>query len=231
MMQYQEFLDIVLGRARTLKFLDPDTAQVDGAEVELAAHHALQELCDGWELDAFMAVNEQIAITASGVTAYPLPGNFGRLRTPKDADESGLFLRSREEESPNQLWYRDAEDWYRNATSNRSRPGYFMISGSTLYLDPPPDSNGGNNYIVQGVYVRKIEQMDGSDPILVSHPSALIDATLARLAVDKGAAQAQTLVAERERSIMRLINNQSRQRQQFRQRYLLERSLRGWRGR
>ena len=230
-MQYQEFLDIVLGRARTLKFLDPDTAQVDGAECELAAHHALQELCDGWELDAFMVINDSIAITSEGVTTYPLPGNFGRLRTPRDADESGLFLRSREEESPNQLWYRDAEDWYRNATTSRSRPGYFMISGSTLHLDPPPDANGGNNYIVQGIYVRKIEQMDGNDPILISHPSALIDATLARLAVDKGSSQAQTLIAERERSIMRLINNQSRIKQQFRQRYLLERSLRGWRGR
>lgn len=229
-MRYQQFLDIVVGRCRTLTFIDPDTKQVDTAEVELAAYMALLEISDGWDFDFLTVIDEEIARTVQGVTRYPLPPDFGRLRVPRDENESGMYLRSEGDIQPIPLRYRDHEDWYRKQTTTQSRPHYFTISGNDhLLIDPPPDSNGGRGYIVQGTYMRSFESLDGDDPLLVTHPTALITATLARLAIDKGATNAAALATERDRALSKLATNQARIRQQFRPRHYIERGLRRWR--
>lgn len=217
-MRYQQFLDIVLGRCRSLTFLDPETSQVDTAEVELAAYNALLDIADGWEFDTFMVINENIAKTVAGLARYPLPSDFGRLRVPKEEDDSGIYIQVDPGYSPTDLYYRDHDEWFdRRAVEQNSTPVYFSISGNdTLLLDPTPDDNRGRNYTIQGVYVRRITALDGDDPILVSHPTALINATLARLAVDKRAEQAAALVAERNVSLSKMVNNQARTRQNFR---------------
>jgi hypothetical protein len=229
-MRYQEYLDIVLGRCRTLTFLDPETKQVDAAEVELATYMALLEINDGWDLDTFIIVNENMGVTQEGLTRYALPADFGRLRVPRDKDEAGIFLTGPDDTQPVPLDYRDHEDWFRKKTTTQSRPSYFTISGNdTLLLDPPPDDNGGDNYIIQGVYIKSLTSLDGNDSLMVSHPTALIASTLARLAIDKGAAQGAILVAERDKQLSKLVNNQARARQQFRPRHFTERGLRRWR--
>lgn len=228
--RYQQFLDIVLGRARTLTFLDPETRQPDAAEVELAAFMAVLEINDGWDFDFYLVANENMAVTEQGVTAYPLPGNFGRLRVPRDENESGFFTNAGEfDATPYPLRYRDLEDWFRLKTVNQSRPYYFTISGDQLLIDPPPDTNGDLNYILQGTYIANPAILDGDDPLLVTHPTALIAATLARLALDKNASQAAALAAERNTALSKLVNNQARTRQQFRPRYISERGLSRWR--
>lgn len=229
-MRYQQFLDIVLGRARTLTFLDPETRQPDAAEVELAAYMAILEINDGWDFDFYWRVNENMATTVQGVTTYSLPGDFGRLRVPRDENESGFFTNAGEfDATPYPLRYRDLEDWFRHKTANQSRPYYFTISGDQLLIDPPPDTNGGSNYTIQGAYIMRLDALDGDDPILITHPTALIAATLARLALDKNAAQAAALVAERNTALSKLVANQARIRQQFRPRYISERGLSRWR--
>lgn len=229
-MRYQEYLDIVLGRCRTLTFLDPETKQVDAAEVELATQMSLLEISDGWDLDTFIRLNTDMGTTVAGVTHYALPSDFGRLRIPRDEDESGIYLRNPHSTQPVPLRYRDHEDWFRKQTTTQSQPSYFTIShNAVLLLDPPPDSNGGVDYTIQGVYIRSIESLDLNDQLLVTHPTALIATTLARLAIDKGAAQGAVLVAERDKQLSKLVNNQARVRQQFRPRHFTERGLRRWR--
>ena len=226
-MRYQRFLDIVLGRARTLRFEDPDTKQVDAAEVELAAYYALLWIVDGWDLDIFTTFDDAIATTTAGKRDYKLPSDFARLQVPRDKRESGIFLLTTSGQQPNPLFYRDYDDWYRRRSTTNGTPSYFVIQDNdTLLLDPPPDDNGGSNYTIQGVYIREVDQLDDNDPILVSHPTALIELTLAQLAEDKGATQRVELRNKANSSVSRLVNNQARIRQRFRPRHLNERSLR-----
>lgn len=216
-MTYQTYLDIVLGRCRTLKFLSEET-QVDAGEVELATYSALLELADGWDLDTFTVVNDAIATTTTGVRQYPLPGDFGRLPVPRQRHESGLFIATSSTGTPVPLIYRMADEFLRLRSTTNATPVWFTISENTyILLDPPPDSNSSVHYTIMGVYIKRLDALDGNDNILVSHPTALIAATLARLAIDKGAVQAQALVAEKNVQVSKLVNNSSRMRQAFRQ--------------
>jgi hypothetical protein len=226
-MRYQQFLDVVLGRCRSLGFVDPETNQVNAGEVELAAYQSILDIVDGWDLDAFTVINEQIATTATGVRDYPLPGDFGRLMIPREDVEPGIFILTSSTASPTPMRYRDPEEWFRVRTTNNGQPSHFTIVGNDyLRVDPPPDDNGGSNYTLQGTYIKRFDVLDDDDPILVSHPTALIATTLARVAIDRGAPQANVLIAESARGLSKLVNNQSRVRQQFRSRYNQERSMR-----
>jgi hypothetical protein len=230
-MRYQAFLDLCLARARTMRFADPEMQHVDVAEIEAAAYNELLALCDEYDLDAFTVtrtVDDPIAVTSEGVTDYPLPGDFGRRITPKDDRETGIYLLTSSTAIPTTLRYRDPEDLYRKRVTTTGQPSWFTLSGNTLRLDPPPDDNSEANYTITGVYIRRVEPLDGDEPLLISHPTALIAATLYRLAADKGAAQAGALLTERTRAFVKLVNGQARIRQQFRPRHWTEPSMRGY---
>ena len=214
-MQYTTFLDIVAGRCRTLTWLDSESKQVDVGEIELAAYAALLEISDSLDLQSFQVVNDHIATTQAGTRIYALPGDFGRLIVPRQDNESGLFI-GRGTEQPTALRWRSAEEFVRLRQSEPGQPVWFTFSDNAyILLDPPPDSNGGSNYTLSGVYIKRVEALDGNANILVSHPTALIAATLARLALDKNAAQAPALVAEKTAALTRLANHHSRVMQKF----------------
>lgn len=219
-MRYEQFLNVVLGRARMLGFIDSETQQVDAAEVELAAYQALLDIADGWDLDTFTVINDHMGLTSAGERNYPLPSDFGRLLAPKDENESGIYILVTANNTPTPLCYRDPEDWFRHRVTTNSTPAFFTIThNDTLQLDPPPDTNGGSNYTLQGVYVRRVDALDDDETLLVSHPTALIAGTLARLALDKNAPQAVALITERDTALSKLVNNQARTRQHFRRRH------------
>ena len=226
-MRYQQFLDIVLGRCRSLTFLDANTRQVDAGEVELAAYNAILDINDGWDLDFFTVINDRIAVTTTGEPSYAVPGDFGRLLAPNEDNETGIFILTTSDASPTPIRYREHTEWYRRQSPSTGQPSHFTINNNdTLVLDPTPDSNADVHYIIQGTYIKNIESFGADDALLVSHPTALIAATLERLAIDRGATQTPVLIAESNRQKSKLVNSQARIRQLFRPRFSTERRLR-----
>ena len=216
-MQTRTVVDMVLARCQDLG-LKGESGQVDGSAVELMLLHVLQGLADSYDLDGLTKISDPMFVTSTGQTTYALPEDWGRRLTPQDDDTSGIRCRS----SATNEWdlkYRDPMEFRRQRSTTNTRPAYFtLLSGNTLELDPPPDGNSGVGYLGVGVYIQAItaDLLDGEVPL--SHPAALVDMTVARLAADKSHPNQQLLAAQGEQARSQLLNHNARMKQQFQSR-------------
>ena len=212
-MLFRTVVDMILSRAQDLG-LKGESGQVDGSTVELALLHTVQRLADSWDFDTLTQIANPMFTTGTGEDTYRLPEDFGRLLFPQDDQESGVFIYDGTNEQV--LVYRDPFTFYKNRSTTNQRPAYFtLLTGKQLRLDPPPDSNGTNAYRGRGVYSIAIteELLEGEVPL--AQPAALVDMTVAALAVDKSHANQAVLLQQGEIARSRIVNANARMRQQF----------------
>jgi len=212
-MNYRDLLNLILPRAKSLKLVDEETGQVDAAEVELAVVNAVMALTDGWDLDCYSIINDNLFITTPGERRYSLPRDFGRFPTPKHRHDYHLYLYDNSDEFG--IDYIDPVAFVANRDTSNGTPVTFTVSENHVLLDPPPDTNSNNNYIGRGIYIKRITSIEWREDILVPTPTTLIDGTLAQLAILHGSPQAANLFPLATKSAERLLNHQARIRQQF----------------
>jgi hypothetical protein len=221
---------LIAGRLRTIGIVEPTSAQVDIGEVQLAVYSVLSWLVQAYDLDAYTVHKDHWFATEAGESVYDLPPDFGRLLSPHEEGDSGVFL-------DNGTW-RDELPYQRvreSADDRQERPGapttFSIIHPHKMWLSPLPDDNGGANYTVGGAYVVQIEpaHLTGAVP----HPitSMLEQSSLAQIASDKGSPVSQSLEARAANARTQFINAQARQRQRFQQPASWRRSRSIWRGR
>jgi hypothetical protein len=206
--------DMMEGRAKRLGIPD------DTGDLLLAAWNVLQNMVDAYDLPSYMLNNDAMFQTLPGHTTYPLPDDFGRFLGTTDqlylgasgsTGQSGLFLAGGTEK-PFALPFREAIAFRNQATLELGKPQQFTLSGRMIVLDPPPDTNGGANYIGQGVYMACVQRPDlGLEgDILLNEPTALVAATLYQIASDRGLPQAAALEKEHTAMLSALVNNAAR---------------------
>ena len=200
-------------RANPLGLVDQETGQVDAAATELALTHAIMTLADGWDLDAYTVVNDNMFVTTAGERRYALPRDFGRFPTPKHRHDYQLYLYDNSDEFG--ISYIDPVAFVATRDTSNGTPRTFTVSENHVLLDPPPNTNSGNNYIGRGIYIKRITSIERNDDILVSNPTVLLDGALAQLAILYGSPRAADLFGLATKSTERLLNYQGRIRTQF----------------
>ena len=212
---YAAVVNIILSRMRRLGFTNSETGLVDGADAEAACYEALLDLLGHYDLDGFTVINTSMFTTSVGVDSYALPTNFGRFIVPVDKDRYGLTLNNGSTDVP--LAYRMPDEWFRLKSSTNGRPGYFTITDTRkLRLDPPPDSNGGGNYVAKGVYIRDVPATElDANVVPLEFAMCLKDMALASIAGDMGSPKAAMLLPMAARSMTTLANGQQRLRTPF----------------
>jgi hypothetical protein len=213
-MHCRTVVDWILGRCQELGLTSEESGQVDAAAVELALLQVLQSVADSWNIDGLTVIADPMFVTHTGQRSYPLPEDFGRFITPRDAHESGVLLSDGTHEWP--LHYREPFHFRREWSTTATRPAYFTLTGGgTLQLDPPPDANNSTHYTGIGIYMRAVtpDLLDGVLP--VAQAAHLIDMTVGHLAVEKGHPAHVLLATKGQQALGRLVNGNARMRQQF----------------
>ena len=212
--RWSDIADMLEGRAKRLGIPD------DVADMLLAAHNVLQNIVDTYDLPSYLVNNDAMFQTLPGHTTYPLPEDFGRLLGTTDqlytgasgsTGQSGLFLVGGSDK-PFPLHFVEAIAFRNQATREPNKPQHFTLSGRQLVLDPPPDTNGGENYIGQGVYMACVTRpdLDLEGEILLPEPTAIIAGTLYQIASDRGLPQAAALEKEHTALLSAVANNAAR---------------------
>lgn len=206
-------IDTILARCAALGIKNnAEMNAVDASAVELLLLHTLQGLADGYDWELFITTGEPLFATVPGVRSYALPEDFQRFLLPNDENTSGLFLWDGTTEWT--LTYLQTEEFRRQWQRTAGKPLWFTLAaGPMVLLDPPPDDTA--LYVGSGTYIRTITPaiLDENVPILF--PSALVEMTLAPLAIDASHASSQALLAASEVARTRLINAYARQAQKF----------------
>jgi hypothetical protein len=83
------------------------------------------------------------------------------------------------------------------------RPDAFTVTGRSLWVFPPPDSNTGQQYTLKGLYVARVSRPDLDDEVVLTHPVALITEALFLLSADMNKTN-QGLTATRTEALARL---------------------------
>ena len=212
-MRYGDLLNTLESRARRVGL------PVDAPELELAMYFQLQKLADTYDIDALVVDNPSMAITSSGVEAYQLPEDFGRLLHPFSAQnqntESGLRLFV-SATSIKDLTYERAQAFTKRDRSTTGTPDTFTMIGTEILLNPVPNSNDSANYTLQGTYVHDVGMPDLDDMVPIEEPSFLVTAALYQVSADTPGVDANTLqLLQREMNaqLSSIVNNQARRRQ------------------
>lgn len=213
MTTYRDLLSLLLPRAKTLGLVDQETGQVDAAEAELALVNAVMMLGDGWDLDSYTVINDNMFITTIGERRYHVPNDFSRFPHPKHEHDYHLFLYDNSDEFG--LDYVDPVAFMDTRDTSNGTPSVFTMSENNILLDPPPDSNSNNNYIGRGVYLKRITSIEWRDDILLPSTTVLLDAALSHLAILRNSPRAADLFTLARQSGEKLLNHQARIRQQF----------------
>ena len=212
-MTYRDMLNLLLPRAKMLGFVDQETGQVDAAEAELAVLNAVMTLADGWDLDSYTIVADNLFVTTTGERRYALPRDFLRFPRPKHRHDYHLYLYDASDEFG--LDYVDPVAFMATRDTTNGTPSAFTVSEGDVLLDPPPNANSNNNYIGRAVYIKRITSLEWRDEILVPSTTALLDGALAQLAILHGSPRAVDLFTLARQSGEKLINHQARIRQPF----------------
>jgi hypothetical protein len=220
-MQMRQLVDTILARCQALKLQSPTTGLVDTAAVELMLLHVLQGLSDTYDFETLQVFGNPLFVTVPGERTYALPDDFQRFLLPKDAETDGLWLH--DGYNANLLTYRSTDDFRRQWSVTNGPPMYFSLgAGPSVVLDPPPDTNTATSqvgYHGVGTYIRTVtpDLLDGAVPLLF--PAALVEMTLAVLALDSGHAATPVLLVQGEQARTRLVNAHARLAQQFQSRF------------
>ena len=212
-MTYRDLLNLLLPRAKTMKFVDEETGQVDAAECELAVLNAVMNLGDGWDLDSYLTINDNAFVTTTGERRYALPRDFLRFPRPKHRHDYHLYLYDASDEFG--LDYVDPVAFMATRDTTNNTPNAFTVSEGDILLDPPPNANSNNNYIGRAVYIKRITSLEWRDEILLPSTTALLDGALAQLAILHGSPRAVDLFTLARQSSEKLLNHQARIRQPF----------------
>lgn len=212
-MTYRDLLNLLLPRAKTLGFVDQETGQVDAAEAELSVLNGVMLLADGWDLDSYTILNDNIFVTTVGERRYALPRDFLRFPHPKHRHDYYLYLYDNSNEFG--LDYVDPVAFIATRDTTNGTPNAFTVSENHILLDPPPNSNSSNNYIGRGIYIKRITNIEWRDDILLPSTTVLLDAALAQLALLRNSPRAADLFTLARQSGEKLLNHQERIRQQF----------------
>ena len=204
-MRRSDLVTQMLPRAQRLGLVDPATGFVDRVELETYLQGAAQYLAHRYQLQQYLALNRELLRTSVDIERYPLPPGHG-FAAPRDDRHSGLAIASGMGDDPVNLVYHDPAVYELMRTGTTGRPAWFTVAMQSLYLMPVPD----------GVYlVQAIERADqASTEIPDAYIAAITAETLWRLAADSGKAT-QVLADERVQCTMKLVNDESRARQQF----------------
>ena len=212
-MTYRELIYRILPDAKAMGLVDQETGQVDAAQVELAVLRAVNMLTDGWDLDAYTVIIDNLFMTTTGERRYALPSDFLRFPRPKHRHDYHLYLYDNSSEFG--LDYTDPVAFMATRSTDNGTPSAFTVSENNILLDPPPDANGTNSYVGRAVYIKRIASLEWRDEILIQNTMALIDGALAQLAILHGSPRAADLFALARQSGERLLNHQARIRQPF----------------
>lgn len=213
MTTYRELINLLLPRAKALGFADQETGQIDAAEAELALINAIMSLTDGWDLDAYTVINDNMFVTTAGERRYALPKDFGRFPTPKHRRDYHLYVYDNSQDLG--LSYIDPVAFFDTRDTTNGTPNSFTVSNGFIMLDPPPGTNSNNNYIGRGIYIKRIISIEWREDILVTNPTALLDGALAQMAILRGSPRAADLFTLARQSAEKLLNRQARERMQF----------------
>ena len=213
MTTYRDLINLILPRAKTLGFSDQETGHVDAAEVELSIVNAIMVLTDGWDLDCYTVIADNMFVTTAGERRYATPTDFGRFPTPKHRHDYHLYLYDNSQDFG--LDYYDPVTFFATRTTTNGTPSIFTVTDNHFMLDPPPDTNSARNYIGRGIYIKRTTSFEWRDDILVSNPTALLDGALAQLAILHSSPRAADLFTLARQSGERMINRQARERAQF----------------
>ena len=217
-MRWTDVADLLESRAKRLGIVD------DVADLILSAWNVLQNFVDVYDLPSYIVTNESLFQTLPGHTSYPLPEDFGRLLSTKDQQyvgtgstgDSGIYLAGGSV-SAFPLNFVEAIAFRRQSTREPNKPQHFTISGRQLVLDPPPDSNGGANYLGQGTYMACVVRpdLDLQNEILLPETTAIVASVLYQIASDRGLPQAAALEKEHTALLSAVVNNAARTRQKY----------------
>jgi hypothetical protein len=212
-MTYDELSRLIAGRLRTAGIVEASSAQVDIGEVHLTLLSLLGGLVQAYDLDSFTLYVEHWFATEAGEPMYDLPEDFGRLITPREPGESGVFLHAGTLTS--ELTYQEAREAAEHGTQTEGIPSDFtLVAPGRLWLSPTPDDNHGDNYTVGGVYVRQIHPSTLTGTVPTPLVSALEHLCVGQIADDKGVNNAR-LQAKAAEARTHLINAEARRRQRF----------------
>ena len=212
-MTYRELISRILPDAKTMGLVDQETGRVDAAQAELAVLRAVNTLADGWDLDCYSVIADNLFVTGVGERRYALPRDFLRFPRPKHRHDYHLYLYDNSDEFG--LDYTDPVAFMATRDTSNSTPSVFTVSENHILLDPPPDSNSNNHYIGRAVYIKRIASIEWRDEILVPSTTALLDGALAQLAILHGSPRAVDLFTLARQSGEKLVNHQARIRQPF----------------
>jgi len=211
--RWLDISDMLEGRGKRLGLPD------DSADMVLAAWNVLQNIVDTYDIPSYMVNNDSMFQTLPGRTSYPLPEDFGRLLGTSDQQylnvggtgDSGLYLAGGSTKAFS-IAFREAIAFRSQSTLQQGKPSHFTLSGRQIVLDPPPDTNGGANYLAQGVYMAAVQRpdLDLQDEIILDEPTALVAGTLYQIASDRGLPQAAALKDEYASLLSAVVNNAAR---------------------
>lgn len=202
MATYGDILDICMTRAERLGLVDSDEGKADAVELELYIYQALLSIVEIVDVPAYLRRDTHIAITKAGLAEYPVPKTFGRLILPRVRNRRGIFLY--DTVANDDLEYIDPNSFSRKSSSANTRPTQFTVMQRKLWLYPPPDGNGSNDYTLRGLYIEIVERPDPDDVVLLDHPMALVEETLFRLGSDMNRLP-QGLAQTRQEALGRLV--------------------------
>jgi hypothetical protein len=218
-MTYEELVRSVEPRCRMMGLPH------DALHLLSLSYQILQEMADRFDYDAFTVHSSAICITTAGVEHYPLPDTFGRPLHPTNDTkrQSPIFLWNGTAKLS--LTYVAPVDFPHDLTTTQGTPAKYTIEGRELWLNPPPDDNSDDDYIVRGTFIKAIAYPEMDEVIPLDQPTALIDAVLAEAALDAGVAQAAVFMQKKIMSMQVLAGSQAKYRTGFSQ----ARGERSWR--
>jgi hypothetical protein len=197
---YSDLIDIMLQRMSRLGLVAAE-GMADAAEAELYLFQALFDITEMVDVPQYVRNNREIHITSDGYAEYAMPDDYGRLILPRVQNRRGVYLWDGVEQTD--LEYLDPNAFARQYAQANETPRQFSVIGRVLWLFPTPDSNGGNNYTVRGLYVVRVTRPELEDEVALSYPSVLVDQALYRLASDMNRPM-DALAKSRDEGIVRL---------------------------
>lgn len=177
--------------------------RVNEGHLERCLVEVLMDILDRVDLDAFTLIDQTLATTATGTRAYTLPTTFRRLLLSyRDQGESGVRVSDGTTVFP--LWQDQMATFTADLTTTNARPRRFVLTGTTIQVDPPPDSNSAANYTLKATYIQNFDysRFDLTQTMPFREPQALQDAFIARyLGIDGSAALERVIAAEQRHTL------------------------------
>lgn len=204
-MQLTAFISQIKPRAQRLGLVDPVTGYVDEDELAVYTANACRYLANRYQLQHFLKMNRELFLTEDGIESYSLPDGYG-FWSPEDDRRSGFAVSDSDGTNTVDLTYYDPMRFNLERTTNESKPAWFTLIDSLMYLNPIPDTT----YIIEAIS-RPVQ--DG-EQIPEPYVAAVQSEILWRLASDMGKATA-TLGEERTQILMRTANDEKRLQQNF----------------